>query len=68
MRQKVAGMIHQVNSGLAVLNSDMHVQAEDQISAGDELHIFDDIFVTRVGMNFLHPPIAKGMRSRRGEP
>ena len=34
MRQEVAHLVHQVNRGLAILDADVHVQAEDQVATG----------------------------------
>ena len=57
-------MIHHVDRGLAVLNSDMHMQPENQVSSSHQLHVFDNIFVTLAGRNLLRPPIGKWMRGR----
>lgn len=61
MRQKIAGVVHQVDRGLAVLDPDVHVQAEDQIGARDELHVFHNVFVALVGVDFLDAPIPERM-------
>ena len=61
-------MIHHVDRGLAIFNADVHVQAENQVGPRHQLQVFDNVFVAFVGMNLLHPPVAKGMRRRRRQP
>ena len=59
-------MVHHVDRNFAVLNAHMHVQAENQIGSGHQLHVFHNILVALVRMNFLHAPVGKRMgRSRR---
>ena len=62
MRQEVAQLIHQVNQHLAVLDADVHVQAEDQVRARDDLHVLDDLAVALVGVDVLHAPVGERMR------
>ena len=52
-------MIHHVDRGLAVLDADVHVQAENQIGARHQLHVLDDVLVALVGMNLLRAPVAE---------
>ncbi len=40
-------MVHQVDGGLAILDADVHVQAEDQVGARHHLHVLDDVEVAR---------------------
>jgi hypothetical protein len=49
MRQEVAHLIHQVDGRLAVFDADVHVQAEDEVRAGHELHVLDHLQVALVG-------------------
>jgi hypothetical protein len=46
----------------------MDVQSKNQVSAGYELHIFDDILVTLSRRNLLRPPVRKRMRCGGGQP
>ena len=43
VRQEVAQLVHQVNQRLAVLDADVHVEAEDEVRARDHLHVLDDL-------------------------
>ena len=61
-------MIHHVDRRLAILNSDVHVQPENQIGPRHQLHILNNILVALVGMNLLRPPVRKRMRRRRRQP
>ena len=62
MRQEVPELIHQVNQRLAVLDADVHVQAEDQVGARDDLHVLDDLPVALVGIDVLVAPVGERMR------
>ena len=42
-------------------------KSEDQIGARHQLHVFDNIFIAVVGINFLHAPIGERMRGGGGE-
>ena len=68
VRQKIARVIHHVDRRLAILDSDVHVQAENQIGARHQLHVLDNILVALVGMNLLRAPVGKRMRRRRRQP
>ncbi len=68
MRQKIPRMIHHVDRRLAVLDSNMHVQAKNQIRPRHQLHVFDNILVPVVRINFLDPPVRKRMRRHRSQP
>ena len=62
LRQEVAHLVHQVNRGLAILDADVDVQAEDQVRARHQLHVFDDLQVALVGIDVLGAPVGKRMR------
>jgi hypothetical protein len=49
VRQEVAHRVHDADGGFAVFDADVDVEAEDEVGAGDELEIFDDLVVARVG-------------------
>ena len=61
-------MIHDVDRGLAVLDADVDVQAEDEVGARHQLHVFDDVLVALVGVDFLDAPIAERMGGPGREP
>ncbi len=65
--KKVAHRIHDANGGFAVFDADVDVEAEDEVGAGDELEIFDDLVIARVGINLLGAPIGEGMSSAGDE-
>src|SRR5439155_22996133 len=46
VREEIAGLIHHVNRCLAIWNSDMDVQSENQIRASERLHVFQNLGVT----------------------
>ena len=62
MRQEVTHLIHQMNRRFAVLDADVHVQAENQVRARDELHVFDDLQIALVRIDVLHAPVGERMR------
>ena len=68
VRQKIAGVIHQLDRGLAVFHADVHVQAENQVGPRHQLQVFDNVLVTDVLGNLLHPPVGKRMSRRRSQP
>jgi hypothetical protein len=37
------------------------VQAEDEVGAGYELQVFDDLRIARIGVDLLHAPVGEGM-------
>jgi hypothetical protein len=39
----------------------MNVEPEDEVGAGDELEVFDDLSVTGVGVDLLDAPVGEGM-------
>src|SRR5205823_4596223 len=67
MRQEITRMIHHVDSGLAILYPDVHVQAENQVSARHQLHVLNNVLVAIAGSDFLGAPISKGMGGRRNQ-
>ena len=67
VRQKVAHLVHQVNGRFAVLDADVHVQAEDQVRARHQLHVLDDLQVALVGINVLHAPVGERVRRAGAE-
>ena len=67
VRQKVAHRIHDADGGFAVFDADVDVEAEDEVGAGDELEIFDDLVVARVGINLLRAPVGEGVRGAGDE-
>src|ERR1700683_1158418 len=68
VRQKIPRMIHHVDRGLAILNPNVHVQPENEVRPRHQLHVFDNILITRVGMNLLYLPVRKRMRRHRRQP
>ena len=67
MRQEVPHLVHQVNAGFAILDADVHVQAEDQVRARHELHVLDDLQVALVGIDVLDAPVREWMRRAGAE-
>ena len=65
--QKIAHRIHDADRGFTVFDADVHMEAEDEVGAGDELEIFDDLMVARVGIDFLGAPVGEGMRGAGDE-
>src|SRR5205085_100050 len=61
MRKKITSRVHDMNRGLAVLDSDVDVQAEYKISARHHLHVFDDFAIALVRIDLLFTPIGKGV-------
>jgi len=59
--QEVAERVHDADGGFAIFNADMHMQAEDEVGAGNELQIFDDLVIARVRVDLLAAPIGEGM-------
>ena len=59
--QKVAHRVHDADGGLAVFDADVDVEAEDEVGAGDELQILDDLVIARVGIDLLGAPVGEGM-------
>ena len=65
MRQEIARLVHDIDSFLAVGNSDVHVQSEDEVRARDLLHVFDDGGVALVHRDQLVHPMRERMRAGR---
>ena len=42
-------------------DADVDVESEDEVGAGDELEVFDDLGVAGVGVNLLDAPVGEGM-------
>jgi len=68
VRHKVAGVIHQLDRGLAVFHADMHVQPKNQICPRYKLQVFNDILVADVLGNFLPPASPQRMGGSRRQP
>ena len=64
MRQEIARLIHEVDPFFAVGDSDMHMQAEDEIHPRDMLQVLHDRRVALVGGDQLIVPMRKGVRAR----
>ncbi len=59
--QEIAHRVHDADGGLAVLDADVHMQAEDEVGAGDGLQIFDDAAIALVGIDLLLAPVGEGV-------
>ena len=59
--EEVAHRVHDADGGFAVFDADVDVEAEDEVGAGDELEVFDDLGVARVGIDLLDAPVGEGM-------
>ena len=64
MRHEITRVVHEVNRGLPVLNAHVHVQSENQVGPCYQLHVLNNVVITLVRINFLHPPVGKGMGPR----
>ena len=62
MGQEVAHLVHQVDGDLPVFDADVHVEAEDQVGARHQLHVFDDLEVALIRINVLRAPVGKRVR------
>ncbi len=49
VRQEVPHRVHDVDRGVAILDADVDVQAEDQVRARHQLHVFHHLLVALVG-------------------
>src|SRR5436309_522298 len=65
VRQEIAGLIHHVDRRLAIRNSHVDVQSENEIRARERLHIFQYLLVTLTFGDELVAPMREGMRSDR---
>ena len=61
VRQEVAERVHDADGGFAVFDADVDVEAEDEVGAGDELEVFDDLGVAGIGIDLLHAPVGEGV-------
>ena len=61
VREEVAQGVHDADGGFAVFDADVDVEAEDEVGAGDELEVFDDLGVTGVGVDLLNAPVGEGV-------
>jgi len=64
---EVAGGIHDVDGGFAVFDADVDMEAEDEVGAGDGLHVLDDGGVAFVGVDFLFAPVGEGVCGGGGD-
>ncbi len=58
MREHVAEDVHRVDGEVRVVQTDVHVHAEDEHPLGELLHPLERALVTREGRNFLVYPVA----------
>ena len=63
VREEVERLVHDLDGERAVLDADVHVQAEDEVRAREHLHLLHDLVVARVGEDFLVRPVREGMRA-----
>ena len=56
-----------MNGGFAIFHAHVHMQAENQIGAGHQLHVFHHAVIALIGINLLGAPISKRMGSAGGE-
>ena len=61
VREEVAQGVHDADGGFAVFDADVDVEAEDEVGAGDELEVFDDLGVAGVGVDLLDAPVGEGV-------
>src|SRR2546423_2225472 len=66
VRQKIAGLIHHMNGGFTVWNSDVDVQSENQVRARERLHIANNFLIALALGDELVAPMRKRMRPDRG--
>ena len=64
MGQEITRLVHEVDPFFAIGNSDMNMQAEDEIGPRDLLHVLHDRRVAFVGGDQLIVPMRKGVRAR----
>src|SRR5580658_7331277 len=57
-----------MDARLAILHSNVHVQAENQIAASYGFHILDDGVVAFVGIDLLLTPVGEWMGAGSGDP
>ena len=61
VREEVSDGVHDADGGFAVLDTDVDVEAEDEVGAGHELEVFDDLGVAGVRVDLLDAPVGEGM-------
>ena len=61
--QEVARLVHDIYGLLAIGNSHVHVQAENEIATRDLLHVLHNCCVALVGGNELVHPMRKRVRA-----
>jgi hypothetical protein len=59
--EEVAKGVHDPDGGFTVFDAYVDVEAEDEVGAGDELEVFDDLGVAWVGVDLLDAPIGEGV-------
>ena len=57
VRQEVPRLIHHVDGGFAIGNPHMHMQPEDEISPGQQLHVAHNFLITLARRNELVAPM-----------
>ena len=67
VRQEIAHRVHDADRCFAVFDADVHVEAEDEVGARDELEIFDHLVIARIGIDLLRAPVGEGMRGAGDE-
>src|SRR5580704_10929107 len=67
VRQEIPRRVHQMNGRFAILDAHMHVQSENQIGPGHNLHVFHNVQIALVGVNLLLAPVPEWMRAPGGQ-
>jgi hypothetical protein len=65
--KEVAKRVHDADGGFAVFDADVDVEAEDEVGAGYELKVFDDLGVAGIGIDLLNTPVCEGVSGARDE-
>src|SRR5438094_6230712 len=65
MRQKIARLVHHVDSHFAIGYAHVHVQSKNEIRAGEQLHVLNDLLVTLALGDVLVPPVRKRVGANR---
>ena len=63
MRQEVAHGIHNLNTFIAALNTNVYVQTKNQVGAGHVAHLVDEPVIAFVGRDELTLPVGEGVRT-----
>ena len=66
--QEVAQPIHELNSCLVVLDSDMNVKAKNEVSPRNHLQVVNDLFVARARRNSHIGPVRERVGARCRDP